>query len=93
MTNPIQFTERDFDLYAYDIADNWDLDTLVEYVENIMRDKIKAKAKEDINSLLDEMRDHYMVETDKELKQKLVHKQKELDKRRVKIKNNLIKEN
>ena len=93
MTDPTQFTERDFDFYAYDVVDGWDLDTLIEYVENIMRDKIKEKAKEDINSLLDEMKDHYMVETDIELKQKLVDKQKELDESRNRIQNDLIKEN
>ena len=49
--------------YAYDSVDSWDFDDLVEFAERKVIEEGLQRIQEDPQSLIDEMKDHWGVES------------------------------
>jgi len=49
--------------YAYDSVDSWDLDELIEFAERKVIDEGLKKIQEDPQSLIDEMKDCWHVDS------------------------------
>lgn len=49
--------------YAYDSVDGWDLDDLIEFAERKVIDEGLKRIQEDPQSLIDEMKDYWNVES------------------------------